>query len=106
MDKICKYCKAFYHSEVFKKDQIIQRRCKTINKLVQIESKACSEFVLNPLFFCEKNTEWIKIEVCFDRRKNHTSWSKRIGCKKCRQFTKEIIFHYHKESKRKLKRRS
>lgn len=102
---LCKYCKTFYRSPVFRGEKLHQRRCKTTGKLVQAKNKACPEFILSPLFFCERNAEWVKIEICLNRRKNHTSWNKHIGCKKCNQFMREIVFHYHKESKRKLKRR-
>lgn len=106
MDKICKYCAFFYHSTIFRGEKIIQRRCKITKKRIQSNSKICPEFELNSLFYCEQNNEWVKIEVCKNRRKNPMKWNKRIGCKKCRQFFKEIIFHYPcYNSVRKLKRR-
>lgn len=105
MNKICKYCEIFRTSPLFRGEKDIQRRCRIINKLVRIDSKACKHFIATSKFFCEKNSEWIDIKVCLNRRKNNVNWSKRIGCKNCCQFTKEIIFHYPQKSKRKLKRR-
>lgn len=103
MNKKCKYCETFRRSTVVKINGI-QRRCQRIKELVHINSIACKHFTLSSLIYCEFNHEWVVIELCLSRKEGRTSSHRRLVCAKCRQFSKEIIFHYHEEPKRKLKR--
>lgn len=100
--KICQYCVLFHTSKVGRGGDGVFT-CTATNKLVKGSSEACKFFELSSLFYCEKNSEWIAPEVCFNRRENPKAFIKRAGCKKCRQFSNEIIFHYGKRSKRRLK---
>lgn len=74
----CKYCTTYQESTIRTNGE---RFCKVVSKYVSGKGYTCSEYALAKLFWCDKNSQWLDVPVCKNRRFNQNE-----DCKKCKQW--------------------
>jgi hypothetical protein len=81
----CKYCKYWHNSskrsvDVYGKYNTQTRKCKVKNDYVGEKDVACDKFVLAEFIFCDRDSNWMKVEVCINRVKT------KVCSKSCKHY--------------------
>ena len=80
----CKYCASYRESTIRLKEE---RFCKHLGKNVAPNWPVCDAFELANTFWCVRNSQWLDVAVCKNRRMNQwkeiKDWD---ACRKCSQW--------------------
>lgn len=94
----CIYCYEWSRSPIIRRStdqeqsshKTISRKCPIIKKQINTDSNGCKYFNPSLFFYCNKDQCFIDFIACLNRRRNSKDLDSFNGCKKCRQFDKDI----------------
>ena len=101
----CKYCQTYYDAPDRRLtktgDKVIfsERFCRTAGEYKAGDNKACDRFSLANSFWCNKEDNWLNIQVCINRQNNG------YCSPRCKQ-GKEILSASRRKTVNGLKRRT